>query len=239
MKKIILPFATATFLFVIATLFTGNAQAAICQPVYGGQTCIPSVNIMLNKMVQNPQTNQFVENLGLNDPKFAPDQTANFQVTVTNTGEQNLGQIILKDTLPQFIDFVSGAGSFDANTKVLTFEVDNLGPNDSRTFVITGRVVKTENLPANQGVTCVINQINAVVTTSNNLTVSDNAQLCIEKPAPIQSGPTPTPIETKGGLKVFPAPVVKKTPPTGPELLTLIGLIPTGLAGIFLRKKAT
>jgi hypothetical protein len=54
-----------------------------------------------------------------------------------------------------------------------------------------------------------------------------------------QAGPRTEPrVVTKGGLPVQPTPVLKKTPSTGPELIYLIGLIPSGAAGLFFRKKA-
>lgn len=59
---------------------------------------------------------------------------------------------------------------------------------------------------------------------------------------PICNTPTPTqaPVvnKTKGGFPVLPSSPVKTTPATGPEMLPLIGLIPIGLTGVFLRKKA-
>lgn len=44
-------------------------------------------------------------------------------------------------------------------------------------------------------------------------------------------------IETKGGTTVYLAPEVKKTPDTGAGSLSLLSLLPTGLAGFLLRKK--
>lgn len=50
--------------------------------------------------------------------------------------------------------------------------------------------------------------------------------------------PNPTnPPTTKGGLPVHSPTQAKTTPPTGPEALTLIGLIPVAGMGIYLRRK--
>ena len=68
----------------------------------------------------------FVDNLNMNDPKYSPSSTAVFQITVTNTGSGTISKTTVKDTLPNYVTFVSGPGSFDANSKVLTFEVNNL-----------------------------------------------------------------------------------------------------------------
>ena len=58
-------------------------------------------------------------------------------------------------------------------------------------------------------------------------------------PKPKQPTVTPTPqkTQTKGGQTVAPASTVKTTPPTGPEALGLISLIPMAAAGFYLRRK--
>lgn len=228
MTKIFLSiFALA--IFALMTSAQGARADTACQPIYGGgQTCVQVGNILINKTVQNPKTNSFVDNLNINDPKFTPTSNVAFHITVTNTGGSTINKTTVKDTLPQFVSFVSGPGSFDSNTKVLTFDVGNLATSESRTFTITAKVADGPQLPADQGITCVVNQ--ALATAENGQQSSDNSQFCIEKPV---LG------ETKGGLKVFPAPAVKTTPGTGPEMLPLIGLIPTGVFGFLLRRKAS
>lgn len=214
--------------FVLILMILGgkiSLAEASCQPVYGG-ACIQASNILLNKTVQNPQTSAFVDNLGVNDPKFSPSQTVNFQLAVTNTGGNTIGKTTITDTFPQFLSFVAGPGSFANNT--LTFEVDNLAVNETRTFTITASVADAGTLPANAAITCVVNQ--ATATTDSGQVSQASSQLCIQEQI--------TATTTKGGLTVQAAPVVTKTPPTGPEALALIGLIPSGIFGTFLRKKS-
>lgn len=229
MKKLIL-ISLMTGLMSLSLASSASASTS-CQPIYGGgETCVQVGNISINKTVKNPTTGSFVDNLSVNDPKYTPTSTVNFQITVTNTGNGNISSTTVKDTFPNYVTFVSGPkdGKFDSNTKVLTFTVDDLAAGVSKTFDVSAKVVDQNSLPADQGVTCVVNQVNA--TSNDNQQSSDNSQFCIEKPT--QPGTT-----TKGGLKVFPAPKVVTTPATGPEMLPLIGLIPSGLFGIFLRKK--
>lgn len=229
MKKLLL---IAASFGIMSLSFAVNASAdTSCQPIYGGgETCVQVGNITLNKTVKNPTSGAFVDNLNVNDPKYAPASTVSFKITVTNTGNSAISTTTVKDTLPNYVTFVSGPGSFDANTKVLTFTVNNLGAGASQTFDVQAKVADQGSLPTDQGVVCVVNQASA--TTNDNKQSSDNAQFCIEKPG--QPGTT-----TKGGLKVFPAPKVVTTPATGPEMLPLIGLIPGGALGLFLRKKSS
>lgn len=229
-----------SILFALVVIAVPQAAFAetTCTPIYGGgQSCVQVGNIRIDKKVAHPQTGALVDNLGVNDAKFAPDQAVTFDIRVTNVGDTTIQRITVRDIFPQFVDFVAGPGNFDAGSKVLTFEVINLGKGESRNFTVTGKVKPLNQLPAD-AVTCVVNQATA---SPNGETSRDNAQFCIERQAQVPAQPgkgEQVPPTTKGGLKVFPQPTVTTTPPTGPEMLPLIGLIPTGLAGFFLRKKA-
>ena len=59
------------------------------------------------------------------------------------------------------------------------------------------------------------------------MSTTDNTGFCIQ-----------TQVTTKGGMTVFPAPQITKTPATGPEAALLLSLIPAALSGFALRKKA-
>lgn len=219
MKKIL---GLVIFLASVLFLSDGAFAQVVCQPIYGGgQTCVTVGNIAVRKLVSHPQTGTFVENLGINDPKFSPNQNVTFQIVVTNSTGSTINRAVVRDVLPQFVNFVSGPGTFDQNTKTLTFEVANLLPNESRSFTLQGKVVAENQL--SQNITCVVNQ---VTVTADSMQAQDNAQLCIQKPQAV----------TKGGLPVAPPPKVTVTPPTGPEMLPLIGLLPAGIGGWFLRR---
>jgi uncharacterized repeat protein (TIGR01451 family) len=199
-----------------------------CQPIYGGgQTCVTTGNISINKTVMNPQNGSMVDNLSINDPHYQPGSVTTFQIAVTNTGNSNISRINVKDVFPQYITFSSGPGSFDNSSKTLTFEVDNLAVNETRNFTILAKVVDGTLIPINQGASvCIINQATATNIDNNAQAAQDNAQFCIEK--------TTATI----GFPAFPSTTVTVTPSTGPESLALFALIPTGITGLFLRKKS-
>lgn len=220
-------FLLTIFSFVIPSKSFADVS---CQPIYGGgQTCATSENILINKKVLNPSTNTLVDNLGINDPKYNPGFIVNFRLEVTNTGNTTINKVDVKDIFPQYIEFNSGPGNFDQNTKTLTFSLDNLAPNETRVSIIIGKVVTSSQLPTS-GIVCVVNQ--AIAVTSDNDNSQDNAQLCIENkiPAPV--------VTTKGGFPILSPVPVGTSPSTGPESLALFSLIPTGIAGWFLRKHA-
>ncbi len=227
MKKI-----TALLTTIVLTLVVGTTAYAAgygCQPIYGGgQTCVTQGNLLVNKTIQNPQTGDFVDNLtNSTDPRFNPDQNVPFQVSVINTGDATIAQTTVVDTLPSFLTFVSGPGNFDSNTRKLTFTIMNLNPGEKRVFAIMAKVLSFSNIPV--GITCdPVNQVSA--TAENGQTSNDVSRFCIEKGQ----------LTTKGGLPIFPVPQKQFTAPaTGPEMLSLVGLIPAALGGFYLRRKTS
>lgn len=196
-----------------------------CQPIYGGgQSCITTNNIVLDKKILNPQTNAMVDNLSINDPKFQPESIVTFQISITNSSNKTISNIEIKDIFPQYVNFSSGTGNFDANNKTLSFRIQDLKSNETKVFTIKGKVVNTDQISINQGsVICVVNQANA--SSDNNNFSQDNSQFCIEKTT-----------ATKGGFPVLTPTEVATTPSTGAESFVLFSLIPTGAAGWLLRK---
>lgn len=225
MNKIL--YSISLLLIALGALSISPAKAlADCQSNYGGgQTCT-SFNFTINKMVQVPTSTtkggvttggNFVDNLSINDPRFSPSQTINYQVVVTNTGNNTIPTINVTDNFPQFITFVSGPGSFNSSNNTLTFTISNLGAGQSQTFNLQGKTADSKTVPA--GITCPVNNINADDTHGD--TASDSSQACIQN-----------------STVVLPTTTVKTTPATGPEMLPLALLFPGALGGIFLRKKS-
>lgn len=235
MKKLLSLIIVIIGLVISAT--SANAAGTVtCQPIYGGgQTCVQAGNVVVDKKLTHPKTSALVDNIGVNDDKFAPESVVTFQIAVTNTGGSKIDKVQVKDIFPSSIDFAAGVGNFDTGTKTLSFDVNDLNPNETRTFNIVGKVVPASSLPVDRGIVCVVNQATASNAADAGEPSRDTAQLCIEKALPV---PTVVVSETKGGLKVFPPQKTFTTPATGPEMLPLFALIPTGALGAFLRRKA-
>jgi len=126
------------------------------------------------------------------------------------------------DTLPQYVDFISG-GTYENAQRTVSNTI-GLNPDEKKDINIVTRVVSNEKLAQDKNVNCVVNSVRG--TANNGATADDSAQFCIERR--IIAKPTP---------QVFEATPVKKIPETGPEMLPLLGLIPAGIAGFAMRRK--
>jgi uncharacterized repeat protein (TIGR01451 family) len=229
---------TLTTLFIGILLTTGVvfADPKNCLPIYGGgETCIQDKDFTIDKRVQNPGNQQFVDNLGVNDPTYAPGDTVTFALTVKNVSKNAISNIKVTDTYPKFLDFVSGQGKFDQTKRTLTFSIAKLNKDESKTFIVKGKIVSGDKLPTGDGIGCIANLAQAQV---GKKLSADNAQFCIEKGQTGQTPakPVPTQPTTKGGIPVMPTPKSQSTPATGPEAVSLLSLLPTGIAGFLLRK---
>ena len=198
-----------------------------CQVIYGGgEVCNTDVTFTINKMVGVPNKSDFVENLNVNDANYSADSTIPFKIVVTNTGKNKINHVRVTDTLPSYLTYVSGGGTWDQNARTITFDLNGLEAGKSQQYVITTKVVGENQLPKDKASLCVINQVQAFE--DNGAKAQDSSQVCISKTViPQKNAP------------VYPSVPVKTIPNTGPELLPLLGLIPAGLTGLFLRKKAT
>lgn len=219
--------ALATFLS-IAPAFADT----VCTPVYGGgQNCVTTGQLTPSKTVRNPDTGIFVANLGPNDPKFHANDNVPFQVTVTNNSGSTINNIVVVDSFPTLI-MCQRSENVDCDTNgKLTINVGTLNSGQSSTLNIIGKVVS--NLPA--GVTC--NQEPQTRSTRNiaDITASNQPAQQVSSSVCLEAGA----VVGKGGVTVFPPPTAVQTPPTGPEALALIGLLPVGGLGAFLRKKTS
>jgi len=211
-----------------ATLLPTKAFAECTQTYGGSQSCTSSNEFSIEKTVQTPGTTNgaFVDNLSINDPKYSPTSVVSFKITVKNTGSKAISTLTVTDTFPQFLSFVSGPGTFDSNSKKLSLTVKDLQPGQSQTYDVTGKLADANLMPSDQGVICLINQASG--TDDTGATNTSSSQFCVEKP--VLGTNTPQVVTTKGGLT--------STPATGPEMLPLLALIPGGLGGLILRKKA-
>lgn len=155
-----------------------NAQS--CTTQYGngqyGVECVP-IDVTINKQVKNPISLIFVENLGPSDDKFSPGAEVHFKLIVHNASSQEWSRVTVRDTLPQYLTFEAGPGTYDKNSKVLTVELENLKVNETRKFEFLAKVEPANVFPSDKSLFCVVNHAEVAV---DSRTDEDTAELCIQ-----------------------------------------------------------
>jgi hypothetical protein len=122
----------------------------IAKPIYGGgQTCT-SYNFTINKLVQIPGKGggNFVDNLSINDPRFSPSQTINYQNYCYQYRQPILFQRLIYRYFPHHTLILSQEPEVLIQTlKHFTFTINNLGAGQSQTFNLQGQTANSNTVP--------------------------------------------------------------------------------------------
>lgn len=171
MKKI---FALLAIVFLFLTV-TVSASAGC-----GGQYESPcqSYSVLVDKMVQKPGTSDYVDNLSVSDPRYKPSEYVMFKVTIKNTSTTAFGELTAKDYVPSYLTPIEGPGTFDSSTRTITWNAGYFNANEQKTYYFKMSISSQANLPADQGLFCLVNKAQAW---SNDVTDDDSSQFCIEK----------------------------------------------------------
>ena len=145
---------------------------------YGGEP--ESGKVMVDKMVRNPSTGEYVDNLGLSDPKYSAEGAVFFKITIQNTGGKTLDTVNVVDYLPIYVQFISG-GNYNSVNREVTFTFDNVAPGERRSTILQVKVYNLSNLPAEKTVLCPLNKV--IASSPQDGSDEDTAQFCIEKKA--------------------------------------------------------
>lgn len=173
MKKIL-----GTILIISFFLFT-NFNSVSAQ-----YSQAPSYSLTINKLVGMPDTSgdataySYVDNLGVNDPRFSPSHYVYFKIIVKNTSSISLGSITVKDYVPAYLTPIEGPGTFDSTTRIISWDAGSFDVNQEKTYYLKMQVNNQDSLPSDKGLFCVINRAQAI---STNSSAEDSSQLCIEK----------------------------------------------------------
>ena len=164
-------------MLVFSLLFvTKDAVAQSC----GGQYQSPcqSYSMLVDKMVQKSGTSEYVDNLSVSDPRYKPSEYVMFKVIIKNTSTTTFGGMTAKDFVPNYLTPIEGPGTFDASTRTVSWDAGAFAVDEQKTYYFKMQINSQANLPADQGLFCLINKAQAW---SNSITDDDSSQFCIEK----------------------------------------------------------
>jgi hypothetical protein len=216
MKKYLVTFLTLVMGFWLLVIPV-NASC-------GGQYESPcySYSILVDKMVAKPGTSDYVDNLNVSDPRFKPSEFVMFKLKIKNTSDTSFGGMTGKDFVPDYLTPIEGPSdsSFDSSTRTISWNAGAFAVDEEKTWYFKMQVNSQANLPADKGLFCVVNRVEA---SSNTTSDDDSSQLCIEKQIPQVQGVS----------------TVVTVPATGPEMgiVLFAGEILALGTGIFLRRK--
>lgn len=163
-------------ILVISIVLSFIPQTTLAQ--YIGAAAQPARGLLIEKRILNPQNNQFVDNLNIDQQTFLPNNDVIFKITVSNVIQSDLKNLTITDFLPSAVlNFVSASeGSCDSPCKIVTLKVDSLKVGESKNIEIRTKVKGENELGAS--VSC---QTNLGRVTINNIADEDTATFCVSK----------------------------------------------------------
>lgn len=182
----------------------------------------PNQNILIDKMVGKPTVTKggnaeanYVDNYSSSDPRFKPADMVFFRLKVKNTSNTKLVNVQVKDFVPTYIEPVEGPGSFDSNTRTITFGAGDFNAGEEKTYYLKMKVLDQNKLPSDKGIMCIVNKAQAYTDKAFD---DDTAQFCVEK-------------QVQGATKV---------PQAGPEMgiILFAGQLAALATGVYMKKRS-
>lgn len=172
MKKLI----SATILtFALALAATSDASAIVrCETLYGGgQACVETGGLQINKKIFNPKTNVWEDNIPLSAKVlFTPGSIVKFRLDVKNVTNETVTTVDVVDSLPGELEHVSGDTSFT---------ISSLAAGETKSFFIDTKVKAADKLPEDLVRMCVANAAEVKQREQVNLDDRDVSSFCIDK----------------------------------------------------------
>lgn len=164
--KLRLLLASISIVFLAGTSYV-LAKDEVCVPIYGGgEVCAPVKNksFAIKKDVRKKGFTEWQNEI----TEVKNGHEVEFRIIVTNTGEIEVDDLKVTDTLPSNLTLTEGT---------LSWEIDDFTPREEQTFTFTAKA-NTEGMADNQ-VKCVVNEVH--VKYQEQTEASDTATVCIEK----------------------------------------------------------
>lgn len=157
------------FLVFVALLLVvppATLASVSCTTQYGGgQTCVSTGQIQVNKKVWDPVNGVWVDNIFASVKTFKAGDEVTFSIEVKNVGDATIHNVNFSDTLPGFLVWSGG--------DPLNFTIGDMAAGAVVTRTVKAKVVAQ---PGNQ---CGNNN---VVARSNEGSDTDNAMVCAGQP---------------------------------------------------------
>lgn len=167
--------------FVLAlTSYVATPASAACTTNSYGTTCDQPADLTINKLVKNPITNSYVENLGSTDATFSPDGIVSFKLIIKNMSGETFSPVKIVDQLPDYLTYTGSTikGDYDEGKRRLVMTLDRLAAGETKEIEVTARVADKSAFANDQSFFCASNYASATAPARPNGD-DDTAEFCM------------------------------------------------------------
>lgn len=137
-----------------------------------------SYSVSIDKKIRPIDVKEFKDNLYISEKIFSENEQIEFQVVVENTGNGELKNLQVKDTLPKSLSLLYFPGLLDSSDVNVGWTIPTLGGGETRTYVIRGKI---DNSPVSNYANQTVKQTNRVCVSNAKVSDCDNASYYIAK----------------------------------------------------------
>ena len=129
--------------------------------------------LVIDKKVRPINNNTFFDNIDPEFKVFSESEQIEFQITITNTGNQELDDINLNDSLPAYLNLLFYPGEYKKDKNIITDTIDRLGIGETKVYLVRGMI---KNVPTTTLADKNILQINKVCAGNSLISDCDQTQ---------------------------------------------------------------
>lgn len=98
--------------------------------------------ILVDKEIKGASNSKWFDNLDASETLFSAGTEIEFRIRVHNTGGFELYDIKVKDFLPNYLEYVSGASGYEAGSRVADWKIERLDLGEEKVLNLRVKVVK-------------------------------------------------------------------------------------------------
>ena len=148
--------------------------------------------VTVDKKIRLMKENILLDNVPTSKYVFVDGDTIEFEIAVTNTGNEDLTEVNLSDVLPKYLSLIFNPGSLDKNSNTLNWSLDKLSAGENKIYIVRAKISGFE---ATNGVQT-IKLTNKAYVTANGINDQDNASYYVTKQMVPTTGDDSLPIKT-------------------------------------------
>lgn len=172
--------------------------------------------ISVDKKLRAIHDSKYVDNISSSTKTFKEGEIIEFSIEVTNSGDTNLKNIKVTDTLPPFLKLIFFPGKYNSTDNNVEWFIEELNAGHSQNFLIRAKIDQASNVKT------LTKETNVVSVRVDELGARDDATYYLLNKVVVADG--------KGEI------IVPETG-SGSLILETVGVISAGLSGLALRKK--
>jgi uncharacterized repeat protein (TIGR01451 family) len=175
-----------TILIGIAAIVAGVAfllslSLSLASPVgaymYGEEQ--PTSQLIVDKQITTSENINWQDNLPATQEVLREGDLVKFKITIKNSGDKDLINIEVIDSLPEYLTPVFNPGEYDQENNKIKWKIEKLNAGDQKTFEIRAHI-DSSNQELIEGTQCLINKVEAVAETGES--DQDTSSFCITTP---------------------------------------------------------